>query len=686
MSQKRKTLLGSKERELFIPKLICAICHCIPFLIFVALGAIISLLAIVGKYESIVRFSPFIILSVLVAIILLWKGKELQAIDVVSIDALFHGSKIKPSVYYKLYLILLFLAVSWILYSQALNIQSLLLIGSLYAISIFQIVSKTDINPKYVILQLFLTSILLTGSQIFTHPYYYGVDDIFPHSRWASGILESGATLTSEFAGRYTQYPLFHIGIAVTTMLSGIDISMSPYVVMVIPVLTSTILVYYISLYFVRSKRVSVAAAFFYLMIPVVLKYATSSMAFVMATFCFVIILYILTRSSTLNRIEWILLGVVITAYMTLVHHMSVVTVLLGLGIIVLSYLIYRKHATISQCIIISVVCLVSLCYASTHILSSIISIIESRIKSASPGLVIQPQTPGTTTDTSVSLNIGSNPGQDIIDTVTQLVLNPDVHVLPSVISFAVTGILVFFLLIGVYHLGSKKYIQTNQAIILPFLLLLLPIFVTGMIEILGINIEAFRFRLMMAPIYAIALGTGCVILYTLFQSKKWCAYVGKIFICLLCISLVAFSPLYATAVDAEAYVDSENEFVNYYDEHDLSLLRAIETHITYGDSIMSDHVLYRYFERQLYEEYTFPYYEMKNTIYLLYTGKYNDEGDTVNHIVFRHDLAERSELEIYVPEKENIVVAYTDAVNKNIIWNLYPYSKYYENGFDAIY
>lgn len=371
-----------------IPQLIHLICNWIPALIPLALVVAVGILFLFNKEEYLIRILPFIVLSLIASIILFYQKKKKLNLSIDNIDNEFANGNTNQKRYAKIYWIVFILAITWLIYTRTQDIVFLLFIFLLFAISVIQIFAKGKIHTKYVLLQLLLTSLLLTGSQIFCHPYFYSIDDIFPHVRWATAIFESGFTLPESFGGQYTHYPLFHIGIAVTTMLSGIDISYSPYIVMLIPSLMATVFVYYIAKHFTKSERIAVAASFFYLMMPIVLKMAVSSMAYVMATLCFVIILYILTREAEGKSAAWIILGVVVTAYMTAVHHASVVVLMAGMAVLVISYIVYRKKATGSQILTCGIFCVIPTLYFCKHYLGNIISIITSRIAAAEDKLL----------------------------------------------------------------------------------------------------------------------------------------------------------------------------------------------------------------------------------------------------------------------------------------------------------
>lgn len=701
-----------------IPQLIHLICSCIPVLIPLALITAVCILFLFNKEEYLIRILPFIVLSLIASLILFYQKKKKLDLSIDNIDNEIADGKTNQKRYAKIYWIAFILAITWLIFARTQDVLFLTFIFLLFATSVIQIFAKGKINTKYVLIQLLLTSLLLTGSQILCHPYFYSIDDIFPHARWATAIFESGFTLPESFGGQYTHYPLFHIGIAVTTLLSGIDISYSPYIVMLIPSLIATVFVYYIAEYFTKSKRIAAATSFFYLMMPIVLKMAVSSMAYVMATLCFVIILYVLTREAESKSPVWIILGVVVTAYMTAVHHASVVVIMAGMAVLVFSYIVYRKKVTGSQILTCGIFCVIPTLYFCMHYLGSIISIIISRINAAEDKILSYLPT-ATALDTEpvdkslfVSSNIQQNSfglefSSNVIETVRPIttfesaitgeniiissavdglspLLETSINSIPGFVSYMIIGILSLLLLIGIYYLGEKENIQKQYSIILPFLFVFIPIFVEGMIDILGINIEAFRFRLMIAPLFAIVIAIGCFLLFQILHSKeKKRKKLPQIVTCSICILLVALSPAYIIPTDADAYINTENEEVNYFNENEMALLNHIEAYIPHGKNILSDHIIYRYYT-SIKNDYGIPNYKVYDKLYTLLSG------DTISnqideYTVLRSYQYESGDLEIG-SKYGDIVISPNETINSRLNEYTFLKERISDSGNNQIY
>lgn len=165
----------------------------------------------------------------------------------------------------------------------------------------------------------------------------------------------------------------------------------------------------------------------------------------------------------------------------------------------------------------------------------------------------------GTITDENIIIS-------SAIDGLSPL-LETSINSIPGFPSYMIIGILSILLLIGIYYLGKRENIQKQYTILLPILFVFIPIFIEGMIDIIGINIEASRFRLMIAPIFAIVISIGCFIVFQTLQSNKR-KKLPQIIIYSLCFIAIALSPTYTIPTDANVYVNTENQEENYFNEN----------------------------------------------------------------------------------------------------------------------
>ena len=499
-------------------------------------------------------------------------------------------------------------------------------------------------------------------------------------------------------------------------MLSGIDISYSPYIVMLIPSLMATVFVYYIAKHFTKSERIAVAASFFYLMMPIVLKMAVSSMAYVMATLCFVIILYILTREAESKSPAWIILGVMVTAYMTAVHHASVVVIMAGMAVLIFSYIVYRKKATGSQVMTCGIFCAIPTLYFCKHYLGSIISIITSRVSSVE-GKLLSYFPPSTTLESEITektnfiqyvsqSDIGTPLTSSVIETINPKtifesvikdvnvvlyspidgrgsLLDASISDISAFLSYFLLGICTLFLLVGIYHLSNKENINKQYSILLPFSLIFIPIFVDGMVDIAGINIEVDRFRLMIVPIFATTIAVGCFLFYQLLNTTFKNGKIPKVVIYSIWILLIVLSPTYIIPTDAIVYAETENREVNYFNENDIILLEHIENYLPYGSDILSDHIIYRYYTSTK-NEYDIPNYIIHNNIYLMFINEITNKQ--LEYTVFREHLYRSGNLETVVNPFGNAVVCPNDNINRNIKDYTSNKAQTYDSEYNQIY
>jgi len=249
----------------------------------------------------------------------------------------------------------------------------------------------------------------------------------------------------------------------------------------------------------------------------------------------------------------------------------------------------------------------------------------------------------------------------------------------------------VILLIFGLYYLGLKKNISKKCTVLLPFAGLFIIIFLPGLFETLFSSSEfsLYRFRMMFAPVFAIVMGIGCWIICSLSSQRKHIIgqNISRIIVVALCLGLVILSPLYATSSEADVYLNTSNEEVNYFNMWDISMLDTIERTVPVGSEIRSDHILYRYYaSSSTANNYGLPYYTIQNDLYDIFTGA-SDKMTMTPYVVFRHELYERGELEILLTGTQAAITFLPD-VNTTSCINQYltQYSKGYENGFDSIY
>ena len=630
--------------------------------------AIIIVCLITGGYliasaqpDLLFRAAIILVSLIIVSIILILQKKNIQNPQILTSDVSL-DTKIAPSFLFRIYGILFFAAIAWLLYSQSRDLVLLILIVLLYSVTIVQIFAKPLIKGKYILLELILTSALFEFSKIFCHAYYFGTVDIMPHSQMVAALLAGGGVVPLEIGWSYTYFNLLHISIAENSLLSGLDIYAASYAATTIPILISVIFVYYISRYFTKSERISAVSAFFYLMIPGTLTYATEIMPMVLATMTFITFLYLFFQKGDKMPVitTWILGGILI-GYMTLVHHMTIPLVFLVMVLIIVSCYFHNKSLTRDQKGLLILFFGIPIIYWLYTYLSMAIAVLNTRLLS--------------------QIEIGEMGSA----------VNISAEYLPYLLTIIVSSIMLVLILFGLYHLVSGKNRKLNILLLVPVALIFLVLFPNGIADIsqlISVMLQVVRLRLVLGPIFAIIMGIGCVVIIHLLQKKISRKNIPVIIMIVVCILLVILSPVLSNAKDADIFYDSNLGGSTYFTEDDLELLSAIQAFIPYGSELYSDHRLGLYYSNNPnMQYYNLSYYGRPIGTLALFTEDLRD-ADMYPYVVFRHEMYDDGYLAVRYAAGDGKVIPvkpqidYTNTLNKN----LNDYLMIYENGLSSVY
>ena len=218
----------------------------LPHLAILASLLVYAYLLFIGNYDYVVKGSVILLPLILVSLFLIVKNKSLSCSD-----ANFPYHKISCSTLGKIYFIIFFAAVIWMLLGNR-GIVHLILIFALYCITLSQIFAKNP-NAKLLILETILTTAILIIPKLFWPAYFYADTDLISHLYWASIITDTGY-VTSAF-GAYEFYCLYHILTAVTHAVTNLTANWSLYLISTVAVLASVPFVYLTAKYFTKSQR-----------------------------------------------------------------------------------------------------------------------------------------------------------------------------------------------------------------------------------------------------------------------------------------------------------------------------------------------------------------------------------------------------------------------------------------------
>lgn len=537
-------------------------------------------LAIAEKFQLLQYAIILLIPLVIICFVLIRQQKFIQYDDSAFSDINF-DIPISSCSLLKIYGILLLAVITWVMLTGSRGWVFLILIFLMYSVTILQIFAKKIIHTKTVLLELILTTTILVLTKIFSYPYYYGGTDVIAHSQIISSLISTSGSIPTELSSGYTNYLLYHIYVACTSLVSGLDIHTSVYIACAFPIILGIIFVYYLALYFSGSKRVSTIAALFYALTPIFLSYATGSMPRTMGTLAFVMVLYLLYHKTSLSLLSTSILTIIIVIYMTMVHHAQIPLFLLVVTLLCFIQILYRHQFTSAQKIsILSIYSIPLLYYAYTYI-SNIIPIIKSNF-------------------------FGTIESVEISETVEIVSEGFNSVVLITSVTSVIFLLLILF---GLYYIISPVQNAKNTIILWPVILVLFLLYVPGIAEssaLISSMEQIGRFRIVLAPLFAIVMGIGCVVLYNTSIHVSHSKKTATVLIVILCMALVITSPIIENSKDSDVFSDSIFGLeMNYFDTTDIQMLNMVQTNVRSGSNIYSDFISGRYLPSSTSYSYT---------------------------------------------------------------------------------
>lgn len=676
----------------------------LPHLAILASLLVYAYLLFIGNYDYVVKGSVILLPLILTSVFLIVKNKSLSCSD-----ANFPYHKISCNTLGKIYFIIFFAAVIWMLLGNR-GIVHLILIFVLYCITLTQLFSKKP-DSKLIVLEVILTTAILIIPKLFWPAYFYADTDLISHLYWASIITDTGY-VTSAF-GAYEFYCLYHILTAVTHAVTNLTANWSLYLISTVAVLASVPFVYLTAKYFTKSQRAALFSTFLYALLPMILQALSSPAPRVMATMAFFIIIYLLFALFRRYPIQTTILVCIAALYMSLVHHAQLLFILaVSAGLIFGAIIFYRKGLLKRAGAIIP-----SLGFICLSLLigygNSVISIIKNRffkqvesvdlsesfkpVDSTKPTETITPNVtlPDTPTPPATDVPVivdpvtPTIPSTEIIDAADEVINAGSSGLFDGFYWAFTTGlasaIMIILIFAGLYTLIMKLEHPKKISVILPLVLVTFAFFIPGVMDIFPIMTGAFqiyRFRYLLTFFFAIIMGVGCIVLLNSVSQKDRAWKVGKILTVALCMGLVVSGPILGYSKDNEVFYqyDFLPQAEEYFDEGDLAAFSFAERYVT--DTVYSDREHGSYISRtkvvrgggslKLLEMFT-------------ERGYYNENVETV---LYPFAKAERSDIRFWSGKSttENTYEHIGDYPKEIFEENIFKYNKIYLDNSDIYY
>ena len=491
-----------------------------------------------------------------------------------------------PSAPQKLFLILYTLTIPALLLTPADSGWGLLTVPFLYAVILIQILSSRP-GPAVVLSEVMLTLVVTIYSYTLRPALYFGTTDIMPHGYMATITYLSGHVIPGEL-GTYTYFPLYHVFVAVSSHMLGLDLQTSLFIVTGL-VFSSTVLFLYLLVNYVfKNKQIALLVVLLYAVNADVIYYGTYMVTRTMAYVGFLILLYLLysmggakaeAGSAVTRPVARRGLAVIVVVFILLTHQVSMPMIIILFGLLFLLERVAGERRYISPAFLMVAVSLLA-----WYWLFIAYSFIDDLFPRADPSLY-----------------------QNIV--LTEVVHEGWTFLLNQVDTLFV----VFFSLIGAVYLIWKQ--QPKYSIVfgvtgLMAIILNVPGVLTVIFQAVSI-LRIDRFAILFLPILAVATGVGIYILARyLIALKMPPGRAGAI--------LVVLIVLYG--IGTLGFLGAEAGYIRYsFNQDEMTGFEHVLETVPSGSPLHSDYYTLRFFERKEItdsERLGLPYY----TIYLLRT------------------------------------------------------------------
>ncbi|NPE28449.1 hypothetical protein HNV12_10850 [Methanococcoides sp. SA1] len=509
----------------------------------------------------------------------------------------------------------------------------------LYSLIFTQIVSR-DANVLIILSEIILLMASVICGMTLKYPLHFGWTDILPHLFFAKITYLSGHTLPVDHFLEYANFPLYHILIAESSYLLGLDLKNTLFLI-AIPLYV--ILIAFIYKFFnltTRNSQMSLLTCLIYSVTSVVILYGAYVITRTVAYVGFIIMIYLIYKGySGKNEAVYRALAILLSIFVILVHQVSITQMAILMFILLVCERIAgnKKYLSINFFLLINVT-FIGYWFYGAYLFTR--SLIESRTR---PEHFESPVVRATI-----------QPGNEW----SFLVNNID------------TSIFLFFALIGIGYIlwkENKKYARVFSL----FALFTLVLYTPNPIQLLWQSMDLFRFdrfMLMLTPFMSFVMSAGIFASLYYLMSKNL-KIRSAFMIVLVLFSIFSFYSIISNAEDSKYFESDTNR--KYFIDEELTGYNHVSGHVPFGSTLHSDYETSRYFIQREFngsDTLGLPYYRS----YMI--SAYDDIPDYEGYTLIREkqflDTKLVFEEGAYFPTYENQIQLYTYLQRNNKIYS----------------
>ncbi|WP_135603936.1 hypothetical protein [Methanococcoides sp. NM1] len=513
------------------------------------------------------------------------------------------------------------------------------LILMLYSLIFTQIFSR-DANALMILSEIILLMFCVICGMILKYPLYFGWTDILPHLFMAKITYLSGHTIPLDYSLAYANFPLYHILIAESSYLLGLDLKTTLFLIATPIYVMLIVFIYKFFKLTTRNSQMSLLTCLIYSVTSVVILYGAYVITRTVAHAGFLIMIYLIYKGySEKNEAVYRYLAVVLCIFIILVHQVSIIQmVILMLLLFVCERIAGNKKYLSTNFLLLVNVTFIGYWFYGAYLFTR--SLLQSHIRPE------HFETP------VVKASVQSGNEWSFL------------------VNHIDSSIFLFFALIGIGYVlwnENRKYARVFSLFALSTLVLYTP----NPIQLLWQSMVLFRFdrfMLMLAPFMSFVMSAG-IFAFLYYLMSKSIKIRSAFMIVLVLFSIFSFYSIISNANDSNYFGSTTNR--KYFIEEELIGYNHVSGHVPFGSTLHSDYETSRYFTQREFREsdaLELPYYRS----YMISAS----EGipDYEGYILIREkqflDTKLVFEGEDYLPTSENQIQLYTYLHRNNKIYS----------------
>jgi len=554
--------------------------ECLPFFLFIAVvGGLLFGGFVISRWDYSARGLSIAIPFVIAAVVLTQLFKHPHKIR--NDHFFFHTT---PATLYRIYAATYVISIVLLLAGIDRHYYLLTIIG-LFLILFVGIFSRT-VSVPLTLCGIVLTMMNIIYGVTLTHTLFFSTTDVMGHIFMASVTYLSGHSIPADLSPSYASFPLYHIFIAECAHILNLTVQQTLFLVTCPLYAVTVVLIYKMFEWITGNPHLSLFAGLIFSMTGVVLSEGVQMITRSLAFVGFIVLLYLIFRMETANENRHIFQGlaVVTVLFITLVHQVSIILIVILLLVLMICEYIVADRKYLST-IFVLYICVLFLGYWGYSALQFMAWFGSSRW----------------------NIDLFAFEEKHII--LSDPTMGQDQIVLTYLYNNIPTSIFTVFAVAGLIYLiwrQKPKYLAVLGLFSLITLAFYLPnpLFAS---ETFAHLFRLDRFRILLSPIMALVMASGFLLMYSQPEKNNASRRLVRSILLLtfLCFALFSLCEIVLTEEPGTQRL--------YFSSEEISGFKFISENVPYGSALYSDYYTSRYFiqrQAEITEKLGLPYYQ----------------------------------------------------------------------------